>query len=240
VEGFLEQWVKAGGHPEYLVQIQQRDGDTLLVRVQQTQRTSELVPLFDVGVEVEIADDRGAVRETLYVRNADETFELAYVGRLRDFQFDAGANVLCELQLEKPLEMWIEQASSPSAAQRWRALPALERARDQGRGQDQARSREQALQALMKISRKDGEVFLRRKANTGFAQPRFVPFLLERLHAEQDLLARVELLEILSHRHVSKATLEGIRESFEGHDTKRVTRALKSMEERLQRDKTHP
>ena len=221
VEGFLEQWVEAGGHPQYEVRLRERDGESgpeLVVRVRQTQRTSELVPLFDVNVEVELHDERGITRESLRIDDAEEEFLLPLVGTLRDFVFDAPCAVLCATDLQKPLGMWARQAREGTPAQRWRALDALE--------VEARRGVVAALDVYREVGRNDAEPFLRRRAYGAFDHGPHAPFLMERIQREPDALARLELLERLARRRLSKESVAAIELQFDGVDTKRVRAAL--------------
>lgn len=224
VEGFLEQWVQAGGHPEYEVRLRERDGvggPELVVRVRQIQRTSELVPLFDVTIDIEVHDERGVTRQGLRIDDAEEEFVLPLVGTLLDFVFDAPCAVLCATDLQKPLPMWARQAREGTPAQRWRALDALE---------VQARAGQvAALDVYRDVALGDAQPFLRRRAYGAFTRGAHVPFLLGRIEREPDALARLELLEILARRRLSKESVAAMARRFESVDTKRVNTALDRM-----------
>ncbi len=228
VEGFLEQWVEAGGHPEFHVTYDLEEADTestLKLRVAQVQRTSELVPLFDLKVDVALFDDRGEVHETLHIKDASEEFELPVHGVLRDVQFDAGCRVLCDLSLEKSAAMWALQAQSPSAALRWRSIGPLQVAREAGYTV--------ALEALIVMAETDSEARLRRRARMGFTRSTHSGFLLGLLQTETDPLARVELLELLARQRATPATVDYLEKAFESHKTKRVAKALEKLKAKL-------
>jgi aminopeptidase N len=226
VEGSLEQWVEAGGHPEYEVRLE-READALRLRVRQAQRTSELVPLFDVTVEVELHDGRGVSRERLRIDDAREEFVLPLVGEPRDLVFDAPCAVLCAIDLEKPLAMWRRQALEGTAPQRWRALDALLAAAREGSAG--------ALDVLREVARRDPAARVRRRALGAFEPGPHGGFLLERLQAEPDALARVELLERLARRRLPAATVTALEARFGELDSRRVRAALARLRAHLER-----
>jgi aminopeptidase N len=217
VEGFLEQWVEAGGHPEYEVRLS-TEPDALRLRVRQRQRTSELVPLFDAMIELEVHDDAGVRTERVRVDDAEEELVLPLVGELRDLVFDAPCAVLCALDLEKPLAMWRRQALEGTPAQRYRALDALLPAAGEGSAE--------ALEVLREVARGDREARVRRRALAAFSPRSHGAFLLERLEAEPDPLARVELLEALARRRLPDTTVAALERRFGELDSRRVRTAL--------------
>lgn len=164
IEGFLEQWVAGGGAPHYRVRFDPeaaRSGrGPLRVLVEQVQQTSELVPLFQVLVPVELHLADGRVeRHRLPVGAARAIHELPLDAPLADIVFDADCAVLCELSLEKPAQMWAHQARLAHAGLRWRALaPLAALAQRGGRGMEIART------ALEERARSDPEPLLRARA----------------------------------------------------------------------------
>jgi len=232
VEGFLEQWVEGGGHPEYEVELELEESGgvgELVVSVRQVQETSELVPLFDVTVHCALHDGRGVTAVPLRVRDARAEFRLPVVGELEDFVFDAPCRVLCELELDKPLEMWLRQVRDDSAPLRSRALEVLERRAAEGS--------EAARGALRVVARDDSEVLLRRAALQGLGAGRDVDFLMERAAAESDPLARQEILELLARRRLDAARVARLEELFGAAGTDRARRALELLRARLEQDR---
>lgn len=225
VEGFLEQWVEAGGHPVYEVRLEYADGGReLVVFVEQTQRTSELVPLFDVTVEVEVHDGSGARREKLRIDDQSEEFRLPLIGDLVDFVFDAPCAVLCELDLSKEAHMWVAQSRHESAALRWRSLTALDRLRREGHLDSE--------EALRAIAASDPEVRLRRGAIALCNRVRDAAALLRLLETERDPLARIEILETLTPRRLVKSQIDWLETLFADIDSDRVREALELLRER--------
>jgi len=199
VEGLIEQWVEAGGHPRFRVRFSEREArageGVLRLDVRQVQETDELVPLFDVPVDVDLVGARGAVRHRLRVSRARETFELPLTEPLEDVVFDAGGKLLCEIDLDKPADMWARQAlDRDDAAGRWRAVRALD-AGASGRAGQCARA------TFLDVARSDPEPLLRALAAAGCRFTGAAPTL-------------VHLLEADPSPHVRRAAAESLG-SFE-------------------------
>lgn len=159
VEGLVEQWVEAGGYPIYRVTFDRTpvdDAPMLALRVRQVQDLGELVPIFDMPVDVDLHYADGSVRRhTVRVREQDQTFLLPLEGELLDVVFDAGGDVLCDVRLDKPTEMWVHQASlAETASAQWRAMDELHRRRSQAI----------ARLAILRILRTSPEPLLRERA----------------------------------------------------------------------------
>jgi aminopeptidase N len=224
VEGFLEQWVEGGGHPRYEVRLAEERaaaGSELVVRVRQVQETSELVPLFEADVVVELYDGSGPTRHSLHVAAQREEFRLPLMGELVDFVFDAPCQVLCELDLEKPVAMWLHQARLEAAPLRWRALDGLQAAAQDGDLRASA--------ALRALAAGDPEPMLRRHALSFLGQGRHLPFLLERARGEQDPLARTEILEALAEHELALEHVAELEARFGEAGTLRAARALEKL-----------
>jgi hypothetical protein len=155
--------------------------------VRQVQRTSELVPLFDFPLTVELLFEDGRVaRHRLRVREERERFTLPLGAPLADLVLDADCSLLCELALEKPLAMWVRQSRAEHAGLRWRALPEL-LARGGQRGEQ-----ELARAAHLERMRQDPEELLRARAALLWRSRREPAWLVERVAL--DPAARVRLV----------------------------------------------
>ena len=158
VEGLVEQWVEAGGYPIYEVSFKVREND-VAVRVRQGQKLDEVVPLFDMPVDVDLYFASGVrKRHTVRVRERQADFYLPLDGEpseLVDLVFDPECRVLCDIELEKSLSMWIHQSRlETNAAIRWRALNEL-------RGQARSKS---ARTAILRVLLGSPEPLLRERA----------------------------------------------------------------------------
>ena len=89
---------------------------SLALRVRQVQDFDQLVPLFDVMLDVDLYYAGGRT-ERHRIRVSDEEhifeFEPQGEGELVDVVFDATSEVLCELRVHKPAAMWVHQATTP-------------------------------------------------------------------------------------------------------------------------------
>ncbi|MEE8468049.1 MAG: M1 family aminopeptidase [Planctomycetota bacterium] len=163
VEGFLEQWVLAGGHPVYDVELdleQSSDpdrGGSLALRVRQAQDFDQLVPLFDVTLDVDLYFTGGRKeRHRLRVREEQQVFRFEFEGELVDVVFDARSEILCELALHKPAAMWVHQATlADHPASQWRALGPL---------REWAEESDPAALALMRLIIDSPQPLLRQRA----------------------------------------------------------------------------
>ena len=121
--------------------------------------------------------------------------------------------------------MWARQAGEGSAAQRWRALGELDRARRSGSGV--------AEEALLRVANDDEEVLLRRRAIARLRQRRDVGALLEILEGEEDPMARLEILQLLARQRLGPLVVANLEAAFAGVESERVSNALASLNERL-------
>ena len=157
VEGFFEQWVTLGGHPQLAVSFVEVPG-AVEVTVRQVQEFGPTVPLFRFELELELAFVDGA-RTIRRVSIAEEEYVLrvpAPAG-LQDLRVDAHGRVLMELELAKPTSMWVRQLRADDAVVgQWRAIPAVVAA---ARGGDA-----DAAEALIGLARTATEPLLRQRA----------------------------------------------------------------------------
>jgi aminopeptidase N len=156
VQGTVEQWVEAGGHPVFDVRLG-GGAHRLELSVRQTQDFGRMAPLFELPVEVEVVQANGtSLVRTLYVRQREQTFLFPLDAPVVDVLFDAPAAVLCELRLDKPAAMWVRQgrrADRPGA--QWRALGVLREFADEDPG---------AARVLLELLTSHPEPLLRQRA----------------------------------------------------------------------------
>ena len=224
VEALFEQWVEGSGHPIFHVQFSERaarGGDGMLrLHVRQAQPTDELVPLFDVPVDVDLVLDDRKVRHTLRVSKLRETFELPLPGPLIDVVFDAGGKLLCEVELEKSAAMWARQArDSDDPANRWRALRSL----DAGAGGlDGKRARETFLQ----VARTDPEPLLRELATAACGFTGAAATLVEILRDERSPQVRLAATEALGAFTLTPAVATSLAALYESERSPAVRAGL--------------
>jgi aminopeptidase N len=150
LDGFFEQWVYRGGHPELEASWDWDDRtDRVRLRLAQVQETNELVPLFSVPLRVDLTGDDWHRTETVTFDRAEAEFLFEAPERPRMVELDRDFEVLRTLSFDKSLAEWIRQLrESPSAASRWAAAEAL------GEWED-----DRATRALVEALRDEDEFF---------------------------------------------------------------------------------
>jgi aminopeptidase N len=204
VAGHVQTWVEGGGHPILAVSFDleraRRGEGPLELRVRQVQALDELVPLFDVQVEVELvcaaADGMRSHSTTLHVGQREEVFELDLDGPLEDLVFDAGCEILCELELEKDCAMWVRQSRAQRAAQRWRALDPLAAL---------AQHDDAAAEALRACLAHDTQPIVRAKAARRCTFPAARPALIDALERDPDAIVRRACADTLARQDPTRA-----------------------------------
>ncbi|MCP3914250.1 MAG: M1 family metallopeptidase [bacterium] len=174
LEGFVEQWVEGGGFPRLEVSFEAAAGDVLELDVRQVQETSELVPLFEIPLELDLYYVDGTVaRHRVRLDGEQETLRLPlHDAELANVVIDPAGVLLCAIDLDKPLAMWMHQSTLQSApAMQWRALPRL---RELAEREDRARV------AILRLATEGPEELLRERASTlaDFDDPRAVDVLM--------------------------------------------------------------
>lgn len=210
----LQQWVYGAGHPEYRVEFDlaraRRGEGPLKLRVRQTQRVDDLVPLFDEDVSIEVLMEGGrAMRRSLRIDQADETFEIPIQGPVVDLRFDADCDVLCTLDLRKDVGMWAVQAMDwQNSAGRYRAIPALNAGL---RGP----SAMVAKRALLEVLDRDAVAHLRARAAIHAIFPAAIPTLVEGLAGDDSPHVREACAITLARLRPSNAVRGRCAELFE-------------------------
>jgi aminopeptidase N len=162
VQGFLEQWVELGGHPELELRFEPGETGTgeayVDVIVRQTQTFDALVPLFRFDLDLELTQAGGERRERrLRVDGAEQSVRVPLTGELLDVTVDPRAELLAEFDLQKPIEMWLRQLARQDApVLQWRALRPVAGAAREGLPE--------ALTGLLRIAGEHPEPLLRERA----------------------------------------------------------------------------
>lgn len=124
---FFEQWFHAPGHPELLVEHRIDEAQGLYeIRVRQKQDTTR-TPVFTFDVDFEVRyRHRRPFCGRVTVASADTTFQIGTAGEIDYVRFDAGTELLADIQTQKPLREWVAQAMrSPEMAARYEAVGVL-------------------------------------------------------------------------------------------------------------------
>lgn len=237
VEGWIEQWVEAGGHPVYEVEFVERraeewrdavgpgaggDGapepeDGLLLRVRQVQVTDGWVPLFDLPVAVDLhyADGRSE-RFRIRVDEAEEIFRLPLEGELVDLVFESECALLCELRLDKDVQWWIRQLEREDPPAQWRALEGLEPLLPSSRA---------AREALRGVMLGSGHALLRQRAAALAGHPDGVEDLLRAVLEDPSPHVRRQAATTLSGQRLDAGQRERLREHL-AFERSPATRAI--------------
>ncbi len=110
---FFDQWVYKGGHPDLKVTYSwDEPTKSALVRVEQTQDTSDGTPIFTLPVTVSFGNGKNERRFIAHVEQKEQTFSFALDQRPEVFCFDPEGDFLKTIDLHVPTEMLIRQASS--------------------------------------------------------------------------------------------------------------------------------
>jgi len=132
LDRFFDQWVYHGGHPELHVSWSYDPANKLVhLSVRQTQEVTELTPLFDVPVTIDLTGEGFSRRVEIRVSKSENDFYLEAPGRPDMVEFDREGWTLARTTFEKPVEEWVYQIrNSPECVSRARAAEALGEAGD--------------------------------------------------------------------------------------------------------------
>jgi aminopeptidase N len=110
VDKFFQQWIYRAGAPEFAVTYTYDDAaHQLKLDVKQTQKVENLVGLFDVPIDVEIATADSRKTTTIEVTKAEETFTLATDSAPLMVLFDRGDKILKTVDFKKSAAALIYQ-----------------------------------------------------------------------------------------------------------------------------------
>jgi len=138
LDWFFEQWLYRAGAPHLQARWKWDQADkTVRVTVRQTQKTSDLVPLFKLPTTLELLFEPGeTTRYAITIQSAEQEFVIPCAKSPRLVQLDPDHYLLAKLDWQKPAAEWIvqlEQSTNVGArAEAARALaeqPASDAAR---------------------------------------------------------------------------------------------------------------
>jgi aminopeptidase N len=118
LEGFFDQWVYHGGHPEFKV-VYDWDDNAMIAKisVSQTQtENGETQLVFQTPVDVSFTFTKGVQTKRVMITQRDETFYISLPEKPRDVEFDPGNWVLKTLSFDKPKGMLLYQLSNDKNA----------------------------------------------------------------------------------------------------------------------------
>lgn len=172
VDRFFHQWIYRAGAPEFDVSYAyDSSAREVKLDVKQTQKLEGLVGLFDVPIDIEIANSSGRKTYPIEVQQSDQTFAFPSDSPPRMVLFDPGDKILKKVDFDKPPEMLIDQLKNAEAVpDRADAAVALAEVRDNTQVIDALGDaalhdpfwgvRAEALHALGKLGGSDAEKFV--------------------------------------------------------------------------------
>ncbi len=126
LDWFFEQWVFLAGHPKFKVSKSWDDKSSVLtLKVEQTQKTGGLVPVFRVPVDVEITWDGGSQTHRIQVEDASASYYFSVPAEPRMVVFDKGDWILKTLDFGKLTHESIYELEHGDFMTRVRAAQAL-------------------------------------------------------------------------------------------------------------------
>ncbi len=111
LEGFFDQWVHHGGHPEFKVSYDWDDNAKIAkISVSQTQASNGETPsAFVTPVDLSFTLSKGVQTRRVTIGQRDETFYISLPEKPRDVEFDPGNWILKTLDFDKPKGMLLQQ-----------------------------------------------------------------------------------------------------------------------------------
>lgn len=164
MDWFFTQWVYKGGHPEYDVKWSyDRKNRLVALNVKQLQHVTDVTPLFNMPIEIEIHTKRRKWREKAVVDRAEQVLYLRAEEEPRCVLFDPENWILKTLKFEKGRDELIYQLShAENIAPRMQACEAL----------GKLHYDEKAVAALITALKSDKSDVVRRAAAKALGQAR--------------------------------------------------------------------
>ncbi|MBS1911573.1 MAG: M1 family metallopeptidase [Bacteroidetes bacterium] len=156
---FFDEWLYKAGAPAYRVR-KSFSGDTLQMRVEQTQERDSLTDLFRMPVAIEFHYRDHVRTDTVWVEKEEETFSFVMKERPSFVVFDAGDAILKTVDYERPEEELLAQLDAPRMIDRLLAVRAIGTDTSQARNHDLMKRRSQAM---LDHYRREGSPFVRQQ-----------------------------------------------------------------------------
>lgn len=126
LDWFFEQWVFLAGHPKFKVSKSwDADARVLGLKIEQTQKTGGLVPVFRVPVDIEIVWDGGRETHRVRIEEASASYYFAVPSEPQMVIFDKGDWILKTLDFAKSTSESIYELEHGDFMTRVRAARAL-------------------------------------------------------------------------------------------------------------------
>ena len=146
LDRFFDQYVHSAGHPQLKVEVRYEANEgRLRVKVKQTQKAEKKddpAPMFELTLPVEVHAGGEVKRHELPVTGPEHQFFIACERKPSQVLVDARRELLCTLEVDKPVELWVEELRKAQPARpRTEAALAL--------GKDGSRRAVEALAAAL-------------------------------------------------------------------------------------------
>ncbi|MCH7761495.1 HEAT repeat domain-containing protein [candidate division TA06 bacterium] len=110
VEGFFDQWIFKGGHPDFKVQFEwDEEMKSAKLNVQQKQTVDETTPLFQMHLEVEFTTSKGKTTHRIHIQEKEQVFYFPLSEKPRMVRFDKGNWILKTLDFPRPKDFLLYQ-----------------------------------------------------------------------------------------------------------------------------------
>jgi aminopeptidase N len=208
LDWFFEQWAFLAGHPKFRVtKSWDRTASVLHLKVEQTQKTGGLVPVFRVPVDIEVTWDGGRRVHRVTIEQAEQDYYFHVPSEPTMVVFDKGDWILKALDFPKSASELVYELEHGDYMTRVRAAEALG-----GKGSD-ARS----VPALRAALLADGHYGLRRDAALALGRignDAALTALVEGLSVA-DALVRLACVEAMGSFHGNEAAAARLERAFD-------------------------
>lgn len=155
LDWFFEEWVFLAGHPNFKVtKSWDKSPGTLHLKVEQTQKTGDLVPVFRTPVDIEITWDGGQAVHRVMIEQATQDFYFQVPSEPKMVVFDKGDWILKTLDFPKSVTELVYELEHADRMTKIRAVEALG-----SKGTD-----DRTVPALRAVLMSEGQYGLRREA----------------------------------------------------------------------------
>jgi len=257
---FFEQWIFSPGHPVFEIASRwDADAGKIKLDIRQVQDTSLGIPIFRMPVIIGITTPQGNSSHKVWLKEAEESFEISCPQKPLMVRFDEGNCLLKEWSFPKSLAELIFQLENDDVIGRMWAASELKRHGDDPQAvshlQQSAREdgfwavRERALETLRGLDREEFIPLFRRMsldANSAvrtaalaalgaFQRPDLAGFFKERFQKDDSYRAQAQALEALG-KTGEKSAASFLKQASQTESPRHVIRtaaerALKELEQ---------
>jgi len=125
LDGFFSQWIHSAGHPELSVSAA-NEGDTLVVKVAQTQDGDDVPAVFELTLPLEVVYEDGTTSTvSLPVKERSRGWAIPTTGPVACVRVDPGLSFLGRVKLKQPSGWLARLTKDDCPVLSWRATKAL-------------------------------------------------------------------------------------------------------------------